>query len=345
MNYKKIQIFFFLSMLIGVLFLTIYIFWDYIYSLIFAMTLAIVFYPLFKKINAYFRKHHGIPAILTVVIVLIIILVPLILLGFALVQEAREVIINIQNDGFGSTKLLSKIQEFIDKTFPFAKIDLLNNSQNYLKNTMTNLIENMGPIVSNILSIVVGFFLTLFAMYYLLKDGHKFKQQLIIFSPLADKYDKQIFLKLIKAVNSVMKGSLLIAIIQGFLLGLGLWIFGVPSPILWGSVGVVAALVPAVGTGMIIIPTTLYLILTHHVIAGIGLLCWGILIVGLIDNLLRPKLIEKDIKLHPLLIFLSVIGGINTLGPFGFLLGPIILSLLFALLDIYKQEFREYLNS
>jgi len=184
----------------------------------------------------------------------------------------------------------------------------------------------------------------LFALYYLLKDGKKLTKAVITYSPLADKYDKQILEKLSIAVNSVIKGSLLISIIQGILAGIGFWIFGVPNPALLGAATVIASLIPAVGTAVIILPACFYLFLTSHFLAGIGLLLWGLLLVGLIDNFLRPKLIEKDIHLHPFLILLSVIGGISLFGAFGFILGPLVLSLLFALLDIYKEEFKDYIE-
>jgi predicted PurR-regulated permease PerM len=344
MNYKKIQIIFFLAMLIGALYLTIVIYWPYVFALLFALILAVVFNPVYNKICSYFKKNRSVPAFLTVFLVFIIIMVPLIFAGIALVEETRQVVVNLQLNGFGSTEFLNKVQTYINETFPFAKIDLVNDSQSYLKSALDWVIKNLAPFVTNVVGIILGFFLTLFSLYYLLKDGHKFKQQLVIFSPLADKYDRQIFSKLALAVNSVMKGSILIAIIQGFLLGLGLWIFGVPNPILWGTLGVIVSLIPAVGTGVIVLPATIYLFATGHPVAAIGLLCWGVLLVGLIDNMLRPKLIEKDVNLHPLLIFLSVIGGLSVIGPFGFIVGPLILSLLFSLLDIYKQEFREYLK-
>ena len=120
-----------------------------------------------------------------------------------------------------------------------------------------------------------------------------------------------------------------------FMLVLGLAIFAVPSPALWGMVAVVASLIPAIGAGVIILPAAIYLFIASGPIFGLGILLWGALIVGLIDNLLRPKLIERGIHIHPLLILFSVLGGIGFFGVTGFLLGPLILSLLFALLDIY----------
>jgi predicted PurR-regulated permease PerM len=135
----------------------------------------------------------------------------------------------------------------------------------------------------------------------------------------------------------VIKGSLLIALIQGMVSGTGFAIFGVPNPVLLGSVAIIAALIPNVGTAVVLTPAILYLYLTDQVWQSAGLLIWGITAVGLIDNLLGPTLIGRSSKIHPLLILLAVLGGLAFFGPLGFILGPLVISLLFAVLDIYER--------
>ena len=161
------------------------------------------------------------------------------------------------------------------------------------------------------------------------------RKKLITLSPLADKYDEEISSRIGLAINSVIRGTLVLAIIQGFLTGIGLLLFGVPSPAFWGSVAAVSALVPGVGTALISIPAVIYLLATGSQVAAIGLGIWAIVAVGLIDNLLYPKLVQRRMKIHSFFILLFVLGGLVFFGPMGFILGPVTLSLLAALLDVY----------
>ena len=138
-----------------------------------------------------------------------------------------------------------------------------------------------------------------------------------------------------RAIGSVVKGNFTIAFIQGFLTTIGFTIFAVPNAILWGTAAAIASLIPSVGTSLVFAPAVILLFINGEVFSSVGLLLWGALAVGLIDNFLGPKFIGRGMKLHPLLILFSVFGGLALFGLIGFILGPIILSLLFALLHIY----------
>jgi predicted PurR-regulated permease PerM len=159
--------------------------------------------------------------------------------------------------------------------------------------------------------------------------------KLKVLSPLPDKYDSRVIQRLHDAINSVVRGALLIALIQGIVSGVGLSIFGVPNAVLWGSLAVIAALIPYVGTAAVITPAVVYLFLIDRTGAAIGLAIWGVVAVGLMDNFLGPRLVNRGIKLHPVVILLAVLGGLVFFGPLGYILGPLVVSLLFALLDIY----------
>ena len=177
--------------------------------------------------------------------------------------------------------------------------------------------------------------LTLFTLYYLLKDGAKFREKIMEFSPLKKSEDEKIFEKVKGTVTSIVRGSLVVGVIQGIMTGLGFLIFGVPNPALWGSVAIFAAIIPGVGTALVNIPAVLFLAISGSGTNAFLLLLWSMSAVGLIDNFLRPYLIGRDAKLHPFLVLLSVLGGIHVFGPVGFLVGPLFLSFLLALLEIY----------
>lgn len=157
----------------------------------------------------------------------------------------------------------------------------------------------------------------------------------VSWSPLQDSDDKMIFGKLERAIDSVVKGKLLIALIQGALTAFGFLMFGVPNAALWGMVAAVSALIPAIGTALVIAPAVAFLFLNGAVGGAVGLVVWGVGVVSIIDNVLGPKLMGRGLQLHSFVILLSVLGGIAFFGPVGFILGPLTVSLLFALMDIY----------
>jgi len=183
---------------------------------------------------------------------------------------------------------------------------------------------------------MVTAFLFIISLYYLLKDGALLRKKIVALSPLKDADDETIIKKLELAVSSVIKGNFVIAFIQGVVTAIGFSIFGLPNAVLWGTIAAIAALIPSVGTALVFVPAIILLFISGQIFAAFGLLLWGALAVGLIDNFLGPKLIGRGMQLHPLLVLLSVLGGISLFGPIGFVLGPIVLSLLFALLDIYS---------
>jgi predicted PurR-regulated permease PerM len=195
--------------------------------------------------------------------------------------------------------------------------------------------------VTNTAGLILKFFVALIALYYFIKDGRQFLDELIKLSPLEDSEDVAIVHRLDKVTHSLIRGTLVIAALQGLFVGLGFTLFGVPNPVLWGAIAAIGALIPMVGTGMVTAPAIIYLFLTGNVAAGIGLLAWSMLLVGLVDNIIGPKLIGNGARIHPLLVLLAVLGGIALFGISGFLLGPLLLGFLMALSEIYKVKVQE----
>ena len=333
MNTRDLQIYFFLALLIGIFALVFFIFLPYLGVFVLAATFAVIFQPLHQKILRLVRQNEGLAAFLSTVIVIIVILVPLFIFSFQLIQEARGLYTDLTTGkntvlpGEVATLIKDRLQKFIP--------GISFNPDQYLRQLLESLVTNFGSVFSTFSKFFINFALSLFALYYFFKDGNRFKNAIISLSPLSDEHNRMILKKLQTTVSSVINGSLIVALAQGILAGLGFFIFGLPNPVLWGSVTVIAALLPAIGTALITMPAGFYLLLTGQVPQGIGVIVWGIAIVGTIDNFLRPKLIQRKIHIHPFFILLSVIGGIALFGPIGFLIGPLVLSLLFALLDIY----------
>ena len=314
MNPKTIQTVFFLTLLIGALVAAFFIVQPFFGALVLAFTLAIIFYPLYKKIRS---------ALLTIAIILIVVLAPLVFLSIQVFQEGRDFYYSVLGN-----RDLGAWTQWIPERFH-------SEASTYIQQGLVWLLEHIGVLFSSAANVIFTLFISMIALFYLFKDGGRLKARLAEFSPLSDHFDQDIMMKLQTTVSSVIRGVIVVAVAQALLAGIGFAIFGIPNPALWGTLAMLAAFIPGIGTALVMIPAVLYLLLTGHVGAGIGLAIWGSVVVGLVDNFLSPLLVGRGVKIHSFLILLSVLGGLALFGPIGFLLGPLVLSFLFALLDIY----------
>lgn len=334
---ERFQIYFFTALFLGVLFLSFQIFLPFLVPVTIAATLAFLFHPFHERLSAVLGGRRGPSAFFTIILAVFIIILPLAFIGKTVFDEAVIFSAQLSNGGAENvSRILYSLQEKLSAYLPGVSLDFNGN----LHAGVDWFAQNMGTIFAGIAKVTAGLLLNLFigiiAFYYFLKDGKKFVQAIVSLSPLPDKNDYEILAKLEGAVSSVVRGSLTIAVIQGLLSWIGFTIFGVPNPALLGSIAAIAALVPGVGTSIVLIPTIIYLFAVGLTGQAVGLLAWAMAAVGLIDNLLAPFLIERGIKIHPFFILLSVMGGLSFFGPIGFLLGPLALSLFFAMLEIYK---------
>lgn len=330
---------YFLLIILGLSFiLSFLILRPFLYSLILAIIFAIIFQPLYKKILQKITPHPWLASLLTIIVLIVFILTPITILIVQIFQEAQSLYLTLVSDLENQTlnELWPSLNQKLSQLSPvFNNLSL--DFDSYLKNILSFLVQNLGLIFSNLAKIFTGLFVFLIAFFFLLKDGDSLTQKIKGLSPLTEDDDKKIIQKITNAINSVVKGSLLVATLQGVSCSIGLAIFNVPSPIIWGTVAAIGALVPGVGTTIVLIPAIVYLYLTGQIINMIGLIAWGTLAVGLIDNFLGPRFVGKKSGLHPLLILLSVLGGLSFFGPIGFILGPLTISLLLVLLDIYTS--------
>lgn len=338
---RKIQIQFLLVLLIGTLVLSFYIFKPFLAPLALAIVFSVVLQPLYRFITKKFGNRHSLGSLVTVAISILCIFIPSVLLGTQVIQEARGLYVSLAQNGSGTGVMVNVVQNIghtLDSFIPGAEhaaVVFSADIDTYVRQALGWIVDHLGTALSSASAIFIDLFIFVIALYYLLRDGKKLKNAIVTLSPLEDSADERIFGRLGNAVNSVITGNLIIALIQGILTAVGLTVFGVPNGFLWGTVAAIAALVPGFGTVLVLAPSVLYLILIGHIGPAIGLAIWGALGVGLIDNLLGPKLMGRGMQLHPLFILLSVLGGIAFFGPTGIFLGPLALNLLFACIEIY----------
>jgi predicted PurR-regulated permease PerM len=343
MNNRNIGLYFFITIFLAVCVLSFFIFKPFLYPLILAIVFTTIFGPIHKKIFVAIGGKSGLAAFISTILVLIIVVVPLTFLGFQILREVSGLYSTLSSSD-GTATLFSgwngAIQHLID--FSPVSINVVPDVEQYLTEGLVWLSGHLGQIFLNVAAMGVDIFIFLVALYYLFKDGHRLKKAVVIFSPLKDVHDEAILGKLALAVKSVVGGNIVVALVQGMLTALGFVIFGVPNAVLWGSVAAIASLVPTVGTSLVIVPAILYLFFQGQTLFAGGMLIWGFVAVGLIDNYLGPKIASQGMRIHPLLVLLSVLGGIALFGPLGFIMGPLVLSLLGALIEIYFTIRREH---
>ena len=194
------------------------------------------------------------------------------------------------------------------------------------------------------IQIVVLLFLTLFTMFYFFRDGRDLLRRVRFLIPLDREHKNAIATRFSTVARATVKGTLVIALVQGTLSGLTLWIFGVGSPFLWGMVATFSAVLPMVGSWLVLYPAAFYQIATGHVWQGIGILLVTVIVIVNVDNLIRPRLVGQETGMHDLMVFFSTLGGIGMFGPMGFIVGPMVAALFLSLLDIYSVEFRDNLD-
>jgi len=342
MSYKKVQVYFFITILIISAVLTLLVFRPYFTLLAFGGVLAILAAPIYRYLLKLFKNATA-ASFLTVLVVVVAVLIPLVFFTAALTTE----VIGLFTDAKSYFDTVS-ITQFLQANLPVSFHDqiptVLDESVGVLRTIVEFLSTNLIALFSNLFAIFFGTLVALIALYYLLKDGGRVKKELLALSPLGDEYDELVFRRIIIAVQAVMGGVLVIGVIKGILAALFFWIFGVPAPLFWGTMTGLASFLPIVGSSLITVPAVLYLFLTGDYANAVGLLITSIALIGTIDNFLQPKLVESRTKIHPLLILLSILGGLEFYGFSGFILGPLTLAVTMALIDIYKKEFRNYVE-
>jgi len=335
MKNQKVQSVLFLIILAVVLALFLLLLKPYLGIIVASGALAVVFSPLHNKITKLLKQKKTLASLLSVVIVALIVLVPLFLIGFQVYKEASGLYIGLSGDHFGQfNKIVGKSEKLVQKLSPGFSLNI--NTRTIISPILNFTVDHLAGLFSGAAKLLLNLSLGLIALFYFFKEGRSIKEYFFKISPLSEENNKDIFTALKKTINASIKGGVLTAILQGFAIGLGFLVFKIPNSALWGTVTIIASLIPGIGMALIIIPATLYLIIINKFLLAIGFLAWALASNAILDNFIGPRL-KRKAGLHPLLILFSVLGGISLFGPIGILIGPMIASLLVVLLKIYPE--------
>lgn len=335
MEKRYIEPVFFIVTLLATIVVVFMLFRPFLYTLILASVIAYLTSGLFTRLLRILRSPSGTAAIMTL-LVFVTLLVPLTLIGARVAFEASGMYTFISEQATQErlSGMLSGLQSALDEMLPGVTVDA-NRITSQLGSVFGWLVGNLGLLVGSFASLALNFLLLLFFYFYLIRDGNHMVERLKLISPMSSEHEDQIIARIGRAITSTVRGSLVLAILQGLVSGAGFLIFGVPNPALWGCIVVLAAFVPTIGTALVQIPAIIYLAATGHTTAAVGLGIWASLAVGMLDNLLGPKLMSRGMQMHPLVTLLAILGGVSFFGPVGVLIGPITVALLYALLDMY----------
>ena len=324
----------FLILITGIfLFVTFFFVKPFINSILFSLILTFITKPLYKKMVP--RTGSNISSAITVLITVIVLVVPLVITSAVVIRDARQVISQIDEQ---QTINLEEIEIRI-KQITGQDVDLEARLMNVISSFINLIFGNFALAIDRLVKVIIGFTLMLFLQYYLLKDGGLFTNWVIDAIPLPDHVKSGLYKDTEKITRAVVRGHVLIAIIQGLVAGLGIFIAGIPNLFFWAFVMVLFSLIPFVGSIGIWGPASLYLILSNQIFQGIFLLVYGVLVVGLTDNFLRPLLVDRSSELHPAVIILGVLGGVFVLGVPGIFFGPITLGILKSLMRIFGYHY------
>jgi len=329
--------------LVTVLFL--YLLKPFFFPIFWAAVIAGIFRPLYRRINGRLNRPSLSTAILFLIIVLIIFL-PALIIGTLVFRESLQLYETLKPDAQNIDRIFRHIIDALADN-PFADLFRINRAFLVEKTAevvggITNYIfVHLKELTQNTIGLIVKMAIMLYTLFFFIRDGEKFLRMAMRLSNLGMGRESFLYERFIVTARSTLKVTLIIGGIQGILGGLIFIATSVEGALIWGLLMILTAIIPVLGCSIIWAPAGVLMLLTGHIWEGVLILTVGVLVISTVDNLLRPILIGKDVEMHPLLIFLSMLGGIVLFGFSGFVIGPIITSLFLSILQMYEEFYRQ----
>jgi len=314
--------------------------------LLWACIIAVLFQPLQIWLEHRWGQRPNLTALTTLMACVVLVVIPVLLLLSSFIQEGIAVAQRVNAGEIQPGQYVDQVRA----AFPAAQalLERFDISMDTVRQNAARAAVAVSQfMMQNALSAGIGtanfilkLVLMLYVAFFLIRDGRALVEHLVVALPLGDERERLLFQKFAEVARATVKGNVLVAMVQGALGGLIFWILGLPAPILWGVVMAVLSLIPAVGAGLVWLPAAIYLYAIGSGISATVLLVYGILVIGLADNVLRPILVGRDTKLPDWMVLLSTLGGLSLFGINGFVVGPLIAVLFIAFWQIFGREFR-----
>ncbi len=326
----------------------------YINSIVMAFILSLLMSPFHQRIENRLPNSPNTASFLSCIVLTFIIVIPLLVIFAAIVQQGSVASQNVYHwvsnggiDQFFAQPWLLNIVTLINEYSPFDNIEPQQIAQKLAQFSTTfgsRLVSISAKILGDATNFLVNFFLMLFVLFFLFRDHDRIIRVIRHVFPLSRSQEDKLLDEIEKVSKSAVMGSFLTALAQGVAGGIGMLIVGFPA-LFWGTVMGFTSFIPVVGTALIWLPATAYLLLTGETGWAVFLALWSITVVGSIDNLLRPFLMQGSAGMNTLMIFFSLLGGIHVFGLIGLIYGPLIFAITIVLFNIYEEEFHHFLHN
>jgi predicted PurR-regulated permease PerM len=321
----------------------------FILTILLAAIFAAVARPLYLRLQRRLRGNRPLASIATIVLLLVLVFGPVILLAGAVASEALRVAADVGPWIEGRLEERTWVDDVI------RRVPFVENIEPFRAEIMARgaeLVGNLGTFLANALSAATRgtvlfffhFFILLYSMFFFLMDGPRMLQSMMSYLPLGDDDKDRMLDKFTSVTRATLKGTMLIGVIQGTLAGVAFWVVGIEGAIFWTTVMIVLSIIPAVGAALVWVPAAILLLAQGAVWRAVGLALFCGLVVGSVDNVLRPRLVGRDTKMHDLLILFSTLGGLVLFGVSGFIVGPILAALFVTVWEMFGAAFRDVLE-
>ena len=313
--------------------------------LLWACIIAVLFHPLQVWLETKWGHRPNLTALTTLLACVVLVVIPVLLLLSSFVQEGIAVAQRISAGEIQPGQYIDQLRaafpavQALLERFDISMDTVRQNAAGVAVAVSQFMMQNALSAGIGTANFILKLVLMLYVAFFLIRDGRALVEHLVVALPLGDERERLLFQKFAEVARATVKGNVLVAMVQGALGGLIFWILGLPAPILWGVVMAVLSLIPAVGAGLVWLPAAIYLYAVGSFVPATVLLLYGMLVIGLADNILRPILVGRDTKLPDWMVLLSTLGGLSLFGINGFVVGPLIAVLFIAFWQIFGREF------
>ena len=344
---RRFRAIFLLMLVAGISLLFFRMIQPFVTALLLAGIFAGLSHPVYRRLLARFNDRAAIASGLTLLLFVVLLLGPLAVFLTVVAGQAVHV-----SESVGPWVM--QVQEQLNEPGGFDRLIESLPFADAIRPYQATLTERVGSVAGSIGTFVVGqlaaltrgtvtfvflLFVMLYAMFFFMRDGEKLIQRLLYYLPLSTVDERRLLGKFISVSRAMVKGTFLIGIVQGALAGLAFWIAGIPSVAFWSTIMAVLSIIPGIGAALVWLPAGIYLISVGQTGGGVGVIIWCALVVGTVDNLMRPWLVGRDTQMPDLMILLGTLGGLAVFGAAGVFVGPIVAALFLTVWELYGEAF------
>lgn len=345
MNDGAAQRIFFAALLLGVSAAFVWLIRGFVQPIFWAVALGIVFFPMQRKLDKLLKGRTSLAAACSVIIILLIVVLPLGALITAVAGEAAGLYERIRTNEINVSGAIDWVEQqvpIIVETADSIGVDL-DRVQSQLTSSAVTVSQFIATravaIGQDTIRITVYFFLMLYLLYFFMRDGKRILEGIVRALPFGDERERHLLERFAEVSRATIKGTLVVGIVQGLIGGIMFAAFGISAPVLWGVIMAFLSIIPAVGPALVWLPAAIILIANGSIWSGIIMIIIGSLIIGLVDNLLRPVLVGRDTRMADYLILLSTLGGLTAFGISGVVIGPIIAAFFLSVWEMAEEEY------